>query len=864
MAEPSKDVPVINSDINEPVPPPAVNTSPAESASSAPQLFKPRGTHVLWGNIFMLYSNWKLREKQKGGKGARCILCKKDYIYSDCTGNLEKHARLKHGDVLAAAAGGSTGPMDKHMQVGLGLADDIAKWVALTFQPLSVTTPQSFRDIFLNISSNLRVPDRAALTERIGELSQHARGEVLTMLRDEFVAFTSDIWTSAAVEAFISLTAHFINDKWELVDLPLECAEFGGSHTGPRIAEKTKAMIERNGILLENVSAIVIDNGANMKAAFKTGPLDSNPCVPHTLQLTVKELCNQADVEAALQVARQVVGAFKHSAKKTEELKSLQIALGLAVSKLVQDVKTRWSSSLLMIIKLLQNKAAVSAVCLKYPEKPQTNTSKKPKKSRSEQAVQQNRSTDAALPTAGANLKSSAAAASDSDDSSSSGNSGASNYNSSSDTGSVDLCNPITGVIEAGAQTRLRSGTAVATPNYAEEDIVDVEDSGSDADNETTTSIAATAERTAAATGKRAAGKSKASKQPAKKPAKKLKQSAPPLFRDISKLPSARGRGRGRGRGGRGQGRGGAAAVTVQPKVAVAKPMARLTDAQWTVLQLVHDLLKPFHDVQTAQEGQKYVSNSMTALYIKQLREHLDKSCESTNTAIAAAAKLMRTDFTARWAELPKAVFIASAMDVRTKKMSFFDAVEKGEAWEYVRDEMIAIYKLVLEDVAAGISVSNSSGTSTPANTAAGAEEPQADSTAPLSSTKSALQSLLDDDSDHESDTDASATNAVLSEQMLRERCDAELGFYKQVTRLELGKNPLEWWKENAKYYPLLSPVARKWLAVPASSAASERLFSAAGLVVTSKRTRLKSEKVESLVFLKAAWPTLQKHGLMY
>jgi hypothetical protein len=92
---------------------------------------------------------------------------------------------------------------------------------------------------------------------------------------------------------------------------------------------------------------------------------------------------------------------------------------------------------------------------------------------------------------------------------------------------------------------------------------------------------------------------------------------------------------------------------------------------------------------------------------------------------------------------------------------------------------------------------------------------------------------MLDDDSDNENGTDASATNTVLSEQMSRERCDAELGFYKQVTQLELGKNR--------------SQVAG---ALPSLSAASERLFSAAGLIVTSKRTRLKSEKVESLVFL--------------
>jgi zinc finger BED domain-containing protein 1 (E3 SUMO-protein ligase ZBED1) len=69
------------------------------------------------------------------------------------------------------------------------------------------------------------------------------------------------------------------------------------------------------------------------------------------------------------------------------------------------------------------------------------------------------------------------------------------------------------------------------------------------------------------------------------------------------------------------------------------------------------------------------------------------------------------------------------------------------------------------------------------------------------------------------------------------------------MLRLLLG---LEWWQSNAEYFPLLAAVARKRLAVSASSAASQRLFSAAGLVVTKKHTRLKSERVESLVFLKA------------
>ena len=43
---------------------------------------------------------------------------------------------------------------------------------------------------------------------------------------------------------------------------------------------------------------------------------------------------------------------------------------------------------------------------------------------------------------------------------------------------------------------------------------------------------------------------------------------------------------------------------------------------------------------------------------------------------------------------------------------------------------------------------------------------------------------------------------------------------------LAVNENPLKWWAKNAHKYPLIAHVARNALAVPASSAPSERLFS--------------------------------------
>ena len=62
---------------------------------------------------------------------------------------------------------------------------------------------------------------------------------------------------------------------------------------------------------------------------------------------------------------------------------------------------------------------------------------------------------------------------------------------------------------------------------------------------------------------------------------------------------------------------------------------------------------------------------------------------------------------------------------------------------------------------------------------------------------------------------------------------------------------PLCWWKTNAPRYPLVSIIARKFLCIPATSVPSERIFSAAGYVVSKLRASLSPENVDALLFLR-------------
>ena len=68
---------------------------------------------------------------------------------------------------------------------------------------------------------------------------------------------------------------------------------------------------------------------------------------------------------------------------------------------------------------------------------------------------------------------------------------------------------------------------------------------------------------------------------------------------------------------------------------------------------------------------------------------------------------------------------------------------------------------------------------------------------------------------------------------------------------LDTRKTVLDFWRENESRWPLLANIAKKVLAVPASSAGVERMFSIAGHVFSLKRRRMKARIYESLGYCK-------------
>lgn len=102
--------------------------------------------------------------------------------------------------------------------------------------------------------------------------------------------------------------------------------------------------------------------------------------------------------------------------------------------------------------------------------------------------------------------------------------------------------------------------------------------------------------------------------------------------------------------------------------------------------------------------------------------------------------------------------------------------------------------------------------------------------------------------------------NVDLNTQAVKYNAGAEIDHYLASPKVDRRDNPLAWWQCNEKGYPILSSLARHYLAVPASSVPCEQLFSIAGNTITKNRNSLAPETAQALLCLRSWLLFTQEH----
>ena len=108
-----------------------------------------------------------------------------------------------------------------------------------------------------------------------------------------------------------------------------------------------------------------------------------------------------------------------------------------------------------------------------------------------------------------------------------------------------------------------------------------------------------------------------------------------------------------------------------------------------------------------------------------------------------------------------------------------------------------------------------------------------------------------DDDDDDDEDEDVDVVKwSILKRRRVAERDEVEE--YLTAPRAMPETDVLQWWKVNAAAYPRLAAMARDYLAIPATSAPVERVFSGGTDLVQPKRGALSGDAIHACLCLKS------------
>ena len=129
-----------------------------------------------------------------------------------------------------------------------------------------------------------KVPSRPHVTSICHKMFGSLKEELLAKLDSPYVSLTTHIWTSRTQQAYLTVTAHFITEKWKMESKVLQTRGMPERHTGVNISERLKAAACECNIANDRLVAVVCDIAANMVLAIDlVGEWDDLGPIPYNV-----------------------------------------------------------------------------------------------------------------------------------------------------------------------------------------------------------------------------------------------------------------------------------------------------------------------------------------------------------------------------------------------------------------------------------------------------------------------------------------------------------------------------------------------------------------------------------------------------
>lgn len=253
-----------------------------------------------------------------------------------------------------------------------------------------------------------------------------------------------------------------------------------------------------------------------------------------------------------------------------------------------------------------------------------------------------------------------------------------------------------------------------------------------------------------------------------------------------------------------------------------------ISNEEWVWCAELCKILKPFDDATTSMSGQSYMTASSVIVLTRCLISSCDKLlaenfCEASMNIIYQ----LRTGLVTRFTNVERSgtFSVCTFLDPRYKSSVFSDPNEARNTRKRVQDML-------------------------------------ADAISKEMATASAPEPTANRNQSHDKFSPWSVLQDIVSQQQTvgtpLSKAIKEIDTYLNEDNLPVFKKdgswncPLGWWRDHKYTYPNLSKLFKKYGNIMATSVPCERIFSKTGLIVSDRRTRLTTSKVEQLTFLNA------------
>nr|XP_039260805.1 zinc finger BED domain-containing protein 6-like [Styela clava] len=228
-------------------------------------------------------------------------------------------------------------------------------------RPINIVEGEHFRDLISNLEPGYEMPGRTFFGKQIETTYSQYKCKLMSILKEQnVISITTDAWTSIRMEAYITVTAHFVM-AGELQNYVLSTTQIVGDQTGINLKSYILYVLNDFSIPPSSIFAIVTDNGANVVSACKILQTEHGwhhiRCAAHTLQLCIKDAIKNTEIARALGAARHLVQHFRRSAKCMTALRRHAQSADTEIKNIEMpiDVSTRWNSTFAMIANLVKN-----------------------------------------------------------------------------------------------------------------------------------------------------------------------------------------------------------------------------------------------------------------------------------------------------------------------------------------------------------------------------------------------------------------------------------------------------------------------------------------------------------------------------